>query len=636
MEYYFQDPAHSGAALHSGTAEPHVQPLAIPLERERKFLLKLGLSKPFVATLVERAMRNGTTLEAELLADGSIREDAYYGVLAKVLDLPFWDSIDPRAVADKPGIDSQLRQPRMVRCNLPDRAPAIAIVPSAREILADAASIVHRAGVRERVVVTTPSALREAVWQAGAARRVDEAANRLFDTAPHFSARIVLSGAQGFLAGLGLTILCVMLLVNAGLAVLATHIFLSISYFLALVFRGFAIHFGTGLTRPKALRPARELPVYTILVPLYQESALAAQLVRRLDKIDWPRSKLDIKLICEATDVETVAALRQMNLRPEYEIVRVPDLQPRTKPKALNYGLVAARGDYVVIYDAEDRPHPEQLLEAYAHFQRAPKNVACLQAPLIIANIGESWVSGLFAIEYAGLFRRILPLLGAAHLPMPLGGTSNHFRADILRAAGGWDPYNVTEDADLGHRLHRLGYRSEMITRPTLEDAPTEAGVWLGQRGRWFKGWMQTWLVLMRNPRKMAGEFGVAGTIAFHAMISGMLISALGHPLIVGFLAISIWHALHSVYTTPLQQFLFILDGMNTAGAYLLFTTMGRQAMIKDERKRLGGKWRWVPVYWLMMSYAAWRALAELHSNPFFWKKTPHKPALVNATKAAA
>jgi cellulose synthase/poly-beta-1,6-N-acetylglucosamine synthase-like glycosyltransferase len=629
VEYNFVHPAHGDRSVRERAPAPAPQAVDGPLERERKFLLKLGLAKPFVETLVERAMRNGTTLEAELLAEGRIREDAYYGVLAKVLDLPFWASIDARTVADKPGIDSQLRQPRMVRCNLADRAPTIAIVPSAREILDGGSAIVHRAGVRDRVVVTTPSALREAVWEAGAARRVDEAANLLFDTAPHFSARIVLSGGQGFLAGLALAIFCVLLLVNAGMVVLATHIFLSISYFLALVFRGFAIHLGTGLSRPKALGPASELPVYTILVPLYQESALAAQLVRRLDRIDWPRSKLDIKLICEATDIETIAALKQMNLRPEYDVVRVPDMQPRTKPKALNYGLVAARGDYVVIYDAEDRPHPEQLLEAYAHFQRAPKNVACLQAPLIVANVDESWVSGLFAIEYAGLFRRILPLLGAAHLPMPLGGTSNHFRTDILRGVGGWDPYNVTEDADLGHRLHRLGYRSEMITRPTLEDAPTETGVWLGQRGRWFKGWMQTWLVLMRDPGKMLAEFGFGGALAFHAMISGMLISALGHPLIIGFLAVSIWHALHSVYTTPLQQFLFILDGMNTAGAYLLFTTMGRQAMIKDERKRLGGKWRWVPVYWLMMSYAAWKALGELHSNPFFWKKTPHRPVKV-------
>jgi cellulose synthase/poly-beta-1,6-N-acetylglucosamine synthase-like glycosyltransferase len=512
-----------------------------------------------------------------------------------------------------------------LRCHLADRAPAIAIVPSAGEILDEAASIRMRPGLRERLVVTTPTAIRQAVWAVGAARRVDQAANDLFDTMPEFSARIVFSGAQGFLAGLLLTLLGLSLAIAPALALLAIHIFLSSAYFLSLIFRGFAIHFGPWLTQPKPLRPAGILPFYTVLVALYQEEDVLPQLIGRLNRLEWPRSKLEIKLICEARDAGTIAALKAMNLGPEYEIVAVPDMQPRTKPKALNYGLSAARGDYLVIYDAEDRPHAEQLLEAYQHFQTAPGHVACLQAPLIVSNIREGWMPALFALEYAGLFRRILPLLGALHLPMPLGGTSNHFRTDILRRAGGWDAYNVTEDADLGHRLYRLGYRSEMILRPTLEDAPTEARVWLGQRSRWFKGWMQTWLVLMREPRRLTTEFGIAGTLAFHAMITGMLVSALGHPLIIVFLAVSAWHLVHSVYTTSLEQALFILDGVNTFGAYTLFVTLGRQAMIRDERSRVGAKWRWVPAYWLMISYAAWKAVVELNTNPFFWRKTPHR-----------
>jgi cellulose synthase/poly-beta-1,6-N-acetylglucosamine synthase-like glycosyltransferase len=254
-------------------------------------------------------------------------------------------------------------------------------------------------------------------------------------------------------------------------------------------------------------------------------------------------------------------------------------------------------------------------------------NVACLQAPLVVANGRESWLSGLFALEYAGLFRRMLPLLGAARMPMPLGGTSNHFRTDILRAVGAWDPYNVTEDADLGLRFQRFGYRAEMITRPTIEDAPTEAGVWLGQRSRWFKGWMQTWLVLMRAPRRLTRELGAAGMIAFHLVITGMLVSALGHPLIVGFLAVSVWHLVHSVHVTGLEQVLFIVDSVNLVFSYMLFVVMGRRAMTRDERGRLGKKWRYVPVYWLMISYAAWRAVIELQTNPHFWCKTPHQPS---------
>jgi cellulose synthase/poly-beta-1,6-N-acetylglucosamine synthase-like glycosyltransferase len=597
------------------------------VEAEAGFLRRLGFGKPLVALLADRAARNATTLETELLADGRIDESGYFGALARVLDLPFIDRIDPATIADRDSLDTQLLQPRMLRCHLPDRAPALAIVPSAQEILRETACIRSMPGLRQRIAVTTPSAIRAAVWAAGSGRRVDAAANRLFDTCPDLSARIVFSGSQGFLAGLVLAIFGTMLLALPGITIFVVHILLSSAFFLSLLFRGLAIHFGPWLTRPEPLEASGDaLPVYTVLVALYQESAVAAQLVDRLGRLNWPRSRLDIKLICEERDLETIEALRALQLGPEFEIVRVPDLHPRTKPKALNYGLVAARGDYLVIYDAEDRPHADQLLEAYQHFQRVPRQVACLQAPLIVSNAREGWLPALFALEYAGLFRRILPLLGSMHLPMPLGGTSNHFRTDILRDVGGWDSYNVTEDADLGYRLNRLGYRAEMITRPTLEDAPVEIRVWTGQRVRWFKGWMQTWLVLMRAPRRMSAELGILGTITFHAMISGMLLSALGHPLIVAFLAVSVWHLVSAVYVTPLEQALFVTDGVNTVGAYLLFTLMGTKAMTRDERRRVGRKWIFVPLYWLMITGAAWRAVIELHTNPFLWRKTPHKP----------
>jgi cellulose synthase/poly-beta-1,6-N-acetylglucosamine synthase-like glycosyltransferase len=627
VEYSFIDVAFA-TTLANGTAHADQDSIEEPLDRERQFLQRLGFAKPLLEKLAARVIQNSTTLEDELLADGSVLEDAYYAALAKVLDLPFLATIDPGTVADKPGIDTQLRRPRMVRCHLMDRAPALAIVPTLREILDQDSAIVRRAGLRQRIFVTTPTALRQAVWQAGSGRRIDEAANQLFDESPDLSARIVFSGSQGFLTGFTLTVLGFAMIVMPALAIFAVHVFLSTCYFLSLIFRGLAIHSGPFLTKPQRLPAAEDLPVYTVMVPLYQEGSLAEQLIRRLDRLDWPRAKLDIKLVCEAGDLETIAALERRLPGPEYEIVRVPNGGPKTKPKALNYALVAARGEFLVIYDAEDRPHPVQLREAHARFKTSDETIACLQAPLIISNLGDGWLSALFAVEYAGLFRRILPLLGSAALPMPLGGTSNHFRTSVLRAVGGWDPYNVTEDADLGHRLHRLGYRSEMITRPTLEEAPTETSVWLGQRGRWFKGWMQTWLVLMRHPRRLAAEFGVTGTITFHAMITGMLVSALGHPLIIVFLAVFAWQAVDATYVTPMEQALFLLDGINTLGAYVLFVTMGRQAMTRDEKRRLGSKWRWVPIYWLMISYAAWCALIELHTNPFFWKKTPHKPTV--------
>jgi cellulose synthase/poly-beta-1,6-N-acetylglucosamine synthase-like glycosyltransferase len=631
-EYYqtgLENSDHFGVPAESNVLAFPAEVVIRPIDREWAFLKKLGFSKPFLSTLRGRAEENGTTIEAELLADGRIEHDAYYGALARVLDLPFLAEIEPSTVADRLELDTQLLQPRMIRCYLPDKAPALAIVPSAREIAMDDASICSLPRLRQRVVVTTPSAMRQAIWRAGSARRVDEAANALFDSRPEMSARIVFSGSQGFLAGLALTVFLVSLFLVPATALLCLHVFLTSAFFLALWIRGLALHFGPFIVRPKKLRPMKQLPVYTVLVALYQEKDVARQLIDRLDKLHWPRSRLDIKLICEAGDSETIAALRAQCLRPEYEIIVVPNMRPKTKPKALNYGLAGARGDYLVIYDAEDRPHPDQLLEAYQRFQTAPDNVACLQAPLVISNAREGWLSGLFALEYSALFRRLLPLLGDLRMPMPLGGTSNHFRIDVLRAAGAWDPFNVTEDADLGLRLYRLGYIAEMITRPTLEDAPTEKRVWLGQRGRWLKGWMQTWLVLMRDPRRLTMELGVFGSIVFHVMITGMLLSALGHPLIVAFIAISVWHSVYSFHATPLDQFLFIIDGVTTAGSYIVFVFAGRDAMTRDERKRLGLKWLMVPIYWLMISYAAWQALIELRTNPFFWKKTPHKATSV-------
>lgn len=627
-EYFQPDLVNSGHFVAPVDGNVLVFPVnlpELPVDPEWLFLKKLGFSKSLLEILSQRASENGTSIEAELLSDGRIRHDAYYGALARVLDLPFLAQIDPATVTDRPGIDTQILQPRMIRCYLPDSAPAIAIVPSAREIASGDASICCLPKLRQRVVVTTPSAMRQAVWQAGSGRRVEQAAHALFDTMPEMSARVVFWGSQGLLAGCALTLFFTCLLFAPAATLLGLHIVLTLCYFIAIWLRGLAGLVGSRTIQAKPLRQGSRLPVYTVMVALYQEKDVAAQLIDRLNRLNWPRSRLDIKLLCEANDRETIEALKAQDLRPEYEIVLVPDMMPRTKPKALNYGLAGARGEYLAIYDAEDRPHADQLREAYQHFQTAPDNVACLQAPLVVSNARESWLSALFALEYSGRFRRLMPLLSDLRMPMPLGGTSNHFRTDILRAVGAWDPYNVTEDADLGLRLFRLGYVAEMIARPTLEDAPTEKRVWIGQRGRWLKGWMQTWLVLMRDPRRLTAELGAFGSLVFHVMITGMLLSALGHPLIIGFFAVSSWHMVHSESVTTLEQMLLVMDTINIFASYLLFIRVGQKAMSRDERKRLGTKWRYVPFYWLMISFVAWKALVELKTNPFFWKKTPHK-----------
>jgi cellulose synthase/poly-beta-1,6-N-acetylglucosamine synthase-like glycosyltransferase len=233
------------------------------------------------------------------------------------------------------------------------------------------------------------------------------------------------------------------------------------------------------------------LPVYTIVVALYREAAAVKGLVAALRALNYPVEKLDIKLVVEADDTQTRMAIAALGLGLPFEIIVAPASGPRTKPKALNAALPFARGSFVAVYDAEDRPERDQLRLALEAFVAGDGRLACVQARLTIDNSRDSWLSRLFTAEYAGLFDVFLPGLAAWRLPLPLGGSSNHFRAAVLRECGAWDPYNVTEDADLGMRLARFGYRTAVIPSSTYEEAPARFGPWLKQRTRWFKGWMR-------------------------------------------------------------------------------------------------------------------------------------------------
>lgn len=367
---------------------------------------------------------------------------------------------------------------------------------------------------------------------------------------------------------------------------------------------------------PRRRLSDRDLPRYAILCALYRETEVAGQLVRSLKRIDYPRAKLDIVILTEADDEATRAALAAAGPDAAIRVLSVPPGGPATKPRALALGLPLARGDLVVVYDAEDRPHPRQLREAAETFAAADDRLGCLQAPLAIANDRDSLLTRLFAAEYDALFRVLLPALGRLGWPMPLGGTSNHFRRTCLDQSLGWDPWNVTEDADLGFRLARNGWRSGTIALPTLEEAPARLAGWLGQRSRWFKGWLQTVAVLARSPRPLAAELGWKGALALLATIAGTLGSALVHAVCLSALLIS--------------TLLFGLpDWMGPAGLVAAAGFSGSLA-IKLAGLRRAGRLRlapWLallPVVWAAMGLAALRALVELARRPFHWEKTQH------------
>lgn len=599
-------------------------------------LQSLGFSKPLLETLSKRARQNGTTLESELLHQPGIQESAYYGAIARFLRLPFIADIDPGTVVDTESLDTQLRRPVMVRLHHARKSPEVAIVPEACRLAELAAALIHLPMLGRDLTITTPGAIRKAVGAAGARRRVRQTVGTLSEERPQFSARTVVTGSQGFSAGLLVAPLLIAVLVTPAMILPVLHPILSYLYLAALTLRIFALVHRKHERHAEPPPAPGPLPVYTVLVALYREAAVVAQLASSLKRLDWPPSLLDIKLVCEADDSETLAALGTLDLPRQFEIVEVPAAHPRTKPKALSYALAGVRGDYLVIYDAEDRPHPGQLREAHARFSSLPPDVACLQAPLVITNAGSSWISALFALEYSALFRGLLPMLAHYRLPLPLGGTSNHFRTDVLKQVGGWDPFNVTEDADLGLRLFRLGYRSAVLRRQTLEDAPVRLSVWMGQRTRWFKGWVQTWLVVMRRPRRLVAEMGLRGCLTFHLMIGGMLLSSLLHPLIFVFLAQGALAMMAAPATSipTAVLVLFCVDAFNIFGSYLTFVALGISSMTDLEKRRVGGRWMAVPLYWMMTSLAAWRAIFELRARPFFWQKTPHEPVKMGKVPA--
>ncbi|MDD3444211.1 MAG: glycosyltransferase [Zavarzinia sp.] len=370
--------------------------------------------------------------------------------------------------------------------------------------------------------------------------------------------------------------------------------------------------------------PEAVLPLYSVLVPLYQEPEILPLLRDALDRLDYPRALLDVKLVLEADDAPTIAAARALGLDDCFDLVLVPPSQPRTKPKACNYALPLARGDFVVIYDAEDRPESDQLRKAAAALAHAPGHVVCVQARLNFDNAEENWLTRMFALDYALWFDYLLPGLDRLGMPVPLGGTSNHFRRAALDAAGAWDPYNVTEDADLGLRLHALGQRVGIIDSTTFEEATCTPMNWLRQRSRWMKGYMQTFAVQMRDPFGLWRTVGALGFLGVVAFVGGTVASSLLNPVV--WLLFALWIAsagsgfLDLLFPAPVKI-------MGMASWIIGNFTLLYLAMIAPFRRRWFGLSPWavtVSLYWGMVSVATYRALWQWIRRPFHWEKTRH------------
>lgn len=456
---------------------------------------------------------------------------------------------------------------------------------------------------------------------------LDRAVNDLRRRAPDLSA------ATPMPAGQCAALLALTAGVAAGFVVLdddgltALTLFLAIPFLLIALIRIVAIW---QLFNPQSKSPASgsrdviadgRLPTYSVLVPLLRETAVVPGLVRAMQDFDYPINRLEIVFIIEAADDVTYLALLLAGLAPNMRIVVVPPGEPKTKPRALNYALQEARGALVAIYDAEDHPDPDQLrIAAEAFIDGGPK-LACVQARLAINNASESFWTRQFAQEYTALFGGFLPALDRLGLPLPLGGTSNHFRRDVLLRSGGWDPFNVTEDADLGVRLSRLGYEVSVIDSVTMEEAPVRWRVWIGQRTRWLKGWVQTYLVHMRRPPRLWRDLGARRFFGFQIVIGGMIASMLVHP----WFYVSVgWHLWWAQQIAPANRLLLALCVFNLAAGYGAAAVLAAVAALKTNSAMKLGSLLWIPVYWLAISYASYRAIVDLIFRPFYWEKTAH------------
>jgi cellulose synthase/poly-beta-1,6-N-acetylglucosamine synthase-like glycosyltransferase len=369
--------------------------------------------------------------------------------------------------------------------------------------------------------------------------------------------------------------------------------------------------------------PDDALPVYTILVPAYREADLIARTIAALETLEYPANRLDVKLLLEADDRETIAAARSIESPLQPEILLVPPGLPRTKPKACNYGLLRARGEFITIYDAEDRPEPLQLRRVVAAFHRLPPQVACLQAKLSYHNVHQNLITRWFTAEYETWFSLLLPALARIGGPIPLGGTSMHIPRQVLEVVGTWDPYNVTEDADLGVRLQRFGYTVAVLDSTTLEEANSDFVNWVRQRSRWYKGYLQTWLVHMRHPVRLRREVGTAAFIGVNLLLGAVPLVAVLNSIF--WLLTALWFlvqppALAALLPAPVYYPALI---SMLAGNFLALYTSVIAIRVRNRADLLGAVML-SPLYWGMMSIAGIRALIQLVLAPTFWEKSVH------------
>jgi cellulose synthase/poly-beta-1,6-N-acetylglucosamine synthase-like glycosyltransferase len=596
------------------SARERADPLAPGLPPELAFLPAAGFSSEQLLDAIGAAPSAIHPVDA-LLSEGIVREEAYYGALARHLGCQYYRGEPPFAR----GFDAI----KGMRCGVAPldsrgQGPQAVIAPRAESV-----SLLMEAFQSGRIrsgsfALTSPQRFASLVRARHGEAILEVALGRLPSLV---SARQGMTGGQIAAVGAVAAAACVLGVARFDVLQGVASAALWLIFSAVVVLRSMALIASDAEVQRPTLADD-ELPVYTVVVALYRETGVVQDLVNAIDAFDYPKNKLDIKLVVERRDLDTLRRLAELRLPARYEVIVAPPGEPRTKPRALNIALSSARGELLVVYDAEDAPSPDQLRLAASRFA-ADQGIDCLQARLAVRNDDDSWLSKLFAMEYAVLFDLINPGLSALDLPMALGGTSNHFRVGSLINVGAWDEWNVTEDADLGIRLARFGYRVETFDSDTWEEAPHELGNWFAQRVRWQKGWMQTFIVHSRRPMLFIRDLGCQRALAATTLMVGTILTGLLWP---AFAADTLWRALSAGQgdLTPWREatdvFVYILA---LAGVWAMFVP----AVVAVKLRRLSvtaGALALLPVYYILLSAATWAAMFHLALWPHHWAKTAH------------
>jgi glycosyltransferase XagB len=574
---------------------------------------------------IERALsiqeKSGVMLGQILQAEGMISAYHFYEEFAKFKNLPFVNlaeyKVDYSIMEAEEKED--YRELQFIPFDAKDKIVHIATTDPSVKLLNYLDGKFHE----YKIFITSPFDILWTLQKKFNPEYIENATENLFENLPSSSSKFVLDSTT---AKATLIVLAIAILYAC------THkVFLSpflwtmnIFFFLSMLSKIFFFINGIKFKKEMAHEPVpsfehKEMPIYSILVPLYQEKEnTIKRLLGALHHLDYPKEKLDIKLIVEMNDHDTINIIKKLKPFPNYYMIKVPENTPQTKPKACNYALNFCHGEFVTIYDAEDCPDPDQLKKALAKFYDPNENISCVQSRLNYYNRTENTLTKLFALEFASWFDYILYGLQKLNVPIPLGGTSNHFRIKILKSLYAWDPYNVTEDADLGVRLALAGLKTVVIDSYTYEEAPIKISAWLNQRARWIKGYFQTFIVHSRSPVRTIKTLGFWRYLGFFFFVGAPGFVYFFVPLVIAISAMSIF------VNVELSEALIWFSYRNLELALICNFVMVSYIIHQKKWKKMWLTTLVFPFYWLLHCMSSYKAVYQLIKKPHHWDKTEH------------